>query len=379
MSEKSANLGANPSANLTANPSTNRHLNVAITGGGTGGHLSIARALGIECAKRGFKSIYIGSQSGQDREWFETADIFSQKYFLDSTGVVNKRGFGLVKSLFLQLKAMLKSLKILKKHNIDFVISVGGFSAGGASGAAILGRIPLFIHEQNSIIGTLNKVLSPFAKAVFGSFDLGLKNFVRTAYPINDIFAKTARVRTKVGTILFLGGSQGAVAINDFALQLAPKLIERGIKIIHQCGTKDFERVKNAYNDLVGDCVGFDESAKIHLFAFDKNIVRFIESADLCVSRAGASSLWELAANALPCYFVPYPFAAKNHQFSNALFLRKQGLCEVVEQKNLNAEAFLAYLDSANFAEISANLANLKSKNGAEEILDWILENIKSA
>lgn len=373
MSEKSANLNANPSANCP--------INVAITGGGTGGHLSIARALGIECAKRGFKPIYIGSQSGQDRVWFESSDIFSQKYFLNSTGVVNKRGFGLVKSLFLQLKAVFQSLQILKNHNIDFVISVGGFSAGGASGAAILGRIPLFIHEQNSVIGTLNKALAPFAKAVFGSFELGLKNFVRTAYPINDIFAKTARVREKVGTILFLGGSQGAVAINDFALQLASELLKRNIKIIHQCGAKDFERVKKAYNDLVGDCVGFDESANqnIRLFAFDKNIVRFIESADLCVSRAGASSLWEIVANALPCYFVPYPFATKNHQLYNALFLRKQGLCEVVEQKDLSAKAFLAYLDSANFAEISANLANLKPKNGAEEILDLILARVNRA
>ena len=377
MSEKSTNLATNRPANLNAN----RPLNVAITGGGTGGHLSIARALGVECAKRGFSTIYIGSQSGQDKVWFESTDIFSEKYFLDSTGVVNKRGFGLIKSLFLQLKAVLKAREILKKHRVDFVISVGGFSAGGASGAAILGRIPLFIHEQNSIIGTLNKALAPFAKAVFGSFELKLKNFVRTAYPISDIFAKTARVRENVRVILFLGGSQGAVAINDFALQLAPELLKRNIKIIHQCGAKDFERVKKAYNDLVGDfsAGGVDSKEKIHLFAFDKNIVRFIKSVDLCVSRAGASSLWELVANALPCYFVPYPFAAKNHQLYNALFLCKQGLCEVVEQKDLSVEAFLRYLDSADFAEISANLANLKSKNGAEEILDLILEQLKSA
>lgn len=358
--------------NQSTQSNENRHLNVAITGGGTGGHLSIARALGVECVKRGFKPIYIGSQSGQDKEWFESSDIFSQKYFLDSTGVVNKRGFGLIKSLFLQLKAVSKSREILKKHNIDFVISVGGFSAGGASGAAILGKIPLFIHEQNSVLGTLNKVLAPFAKAVFGSFPLTLKNFVHTAYPINDIFAKTARVREKVSTILFLGGSQGALAINDFALQLAPKLLKRDIKIIHQCGTKDFSRVENAYKHLLG------EAKNITLFTFDKNIAHFIASADLCVSRAGASSLWELVANALPCYFVPYPFAAKNHQFTNALFLHKQGLCEVVEQKNLSTEAFLKYLDSANFAEISENLANLKSKNGAEEILDLILEKLKN-
>lgn len=344
-----------------------KQINLVITGGGTGGHLSIARALGIECKNRGFNAVYIGSTSGQDKVWFESSDIFSHAYFLQSMGVVNKRGLGLLKSLWLQIKAVFRARTILKKHKIDFVISVGGFSAGGASGAAILSKIPLFIHEQNSTIGTLNKVLAPFAKAVFGSFPLNLKNFVRTAYPISEIFSQSARIRNNVGTILFLGGSQGAVAINDFALQLAPELLKRNIKIIHQCGSGDFERVKNAYGALLSQ-------DKITLFAFDKNLSHYIAQADLCVSRAGASSLWELVANCVPCYFVPYPFAAKNHQLTNALFLKQQGLCEVVEQKDLSVSAFLDYLDLADFATISTNLVDFKSQNGAKEILDFIIK-----
>lgn len=351
-------------------------INVAITGGGTGGHLSIARALGIECNKRCFNVVYIGSQSGQDKIWFESSDIFSQKYFLDSTGVVNKRGFGLVKSLFMQIKAIFKARAILKKHKIDFVISVGGFSAGGASGAAILGKIPLFIHEQNSTLGTLNKILSPFARAVFGSFNLNLKNFIHTAYPIDEIFQKTARIRDKINTILFLGGSQGAVAINDFALKLAPELLKRDIKIIHQCGKGDFSRVKSAYDSLALDNSS-NFNKKITLFDFDTNLAHWIQKADFCLSRAGASSLWELVANALPCYFVPYPFAAKNHQFHNATFLKKMGLCEVVLQSDLSVEAFLEYLEGADFAKISTNLANLNAKNGAEEIINIILKELQ--
>ena len=376
--------------------------NIAITGGGTGGHLSIAMALGVECAKRGFNVIYIGSTSGQDKAWFESSDIFSHTYFLQSMGVVNKRGLGLLKSLWLQIKAVFKARAILKNHKIEAVISVGGFSAGGASGAAILSRIPLFIHEQNSTIGTLNKVLVPFAKAVFGSFELDLPNFIRTAYPIDEIFRQTARTRDKIRTILFLGGSQGAVAINDFAISLAPQLLERKIKIIHQCGKGDFERVKKAYSelDLRESCTDskLDSSKdlrksntdsqdsqplkaqfgdKITLFAFDKNLSHYLSKADLCVSRAGASSLWELVANRAPCYFVPYPFAAKNHQLTNALFLKKYGLCEVVEQKDLSVGAFLEYLDSADFAKISANLGDFKSQNGAEEIINLILKKLQ--
>ena len=375
--------------------------NIAITGGGTGGHLSIARALGVECAKRGFNVVYIGSTSGQDKAWFESSDIFSYTYFLQSMGVVNKRGLGLLKSLFLQIKAVFKARAILKNHKIEAVISVGGFSAGGASGAAILVRIPLFIHEQNSTIGTLNKVLAPFAKAVFGSFELNLPNFIRTAYPIDEIFSQTARIRGEIRTILFLGGSQGAVAINDFAISLAPQLLERKIKIIHQCGGGDFERVKRAYCELdlressVASKIDSNKDSrksnadsqdsqplkaqfgdKITLFAFDKNLSQYITKADLCVSRAGASSLWELVANRAPCYFVPYPFAAKNHQLTNALFLKKYGLCEVVEQRDLSVSAFLSYLDSADFATISAKLANLNTQNGAEEIINLILKDL---
>lgn len=342
---------------------------IAITGGGTGGHLSIAKALANECQKRGFHTIYIGSNSGQDRIWFEKSDIFSEKYFLDSTGVVNKRGFGLLVAVWLQFKAIFKSRKILKNHNIDFVISVGGFSAGGGSMAAILCGIPLFIHEQNSVSGTLNRLLTPFARAIFGSFPLKAKNFIQTAYPINEIYHQNARIRQKVEVVLFLGGSQGALAINDFALQLAGDLLKRNIKIIHQCGKNDLNRMQNAYKNLIKD-------DNIILFDFSKNLHHWIQKADFCVARAGASSLWELCANALPCYFVPYPYAAKNHQYHNAMFLKKQHLCKVTPQKDFNKNAFLQYLDSINIKENSTNLAKLPHKNGACEIMEIILQKI---
>lgn len=340
---------------------------IAITGGGTGGHLSIAKALAIECKKRGFITIYIGSTSGQDRIWFENSPIFSEKYFLDSTGVVNKRGFGLVKSVWLQLRAIIKSRKILKKHKVNCVISVGGFSAGGGSMAAILCRIPLFIHEQNSVFGTLNKILSPFARAIFGSFAMSAKNFIQTAYPIDEIYHQNARIRQKVECILFLGGSQGAVAINDFALKVAPDLSKRNIKIIHQCGKRDLPRLQEAYKDY-GNVILFDFSTELFLW---------IQKADFCVTRAGASSLWEMCANYLPCYFVPYPYAAKNHQYHNAMFLKKRNLCEVVEQRDLDKEAFLAYLDSTNIAEMSGNLARLGYQNGSKEIMDLVIKELK--
>ncbi len=196
----------------------------AITGGGTGGHLAIAKALGEALQDEGKEAIYIGSTLGQDKAWFEHSSLFKQCYFLPSVGVVNKSGLAKLKALFIQSQCVLQAHKILKIHQVQCVISVGGFSAGGASIASVLCRIPLFIHEQNAIKGKLNAILTPFAKAIFGSFKADSKHFIRTSYPVRDEFFTSARVRTHIENLLFLGGSQGAKGINDFALQIASKL-----------------------------------------------------------------------------------------------------------------------------------------------------------
>lgn len=353
-------------------------MNVVITGGGTGGHLSIAKSLCLELKSRDFKVFYIGSTSGQDKLWFKDSNIFDKCYFLNTTGVVNKKGLFILKSLYLQFLAILESRKIFKKHNIDFVLSVGGFSAGGAGMASIIYRIPLFIHEQNAIMGKLNKILSPFAKAVFGSFDIKLKNFIQTSYPINNDFFVKSRIRKKIQVILFLGGSQGAKAINTFALSIAKELKNRNIKIIHQCGKVDFSNVKNKYENLGFICdnlgeMGLNDPSNVDLFDFSKDLSSKLSNADFCISRAGASSIWELCANNLPSCFVPYPFAAKNHQYFNALFLKNRNLCEIMLQENLNKDNFFKYLDSINLEELSIKLIQTISKEGSREIIDKVL------
>lgn len=357
-------------------------MNVVITGGGTGGHLSIAKALGIACKNRGFNIYYIGSTSGQDKLWFENSDIFKETYFLDSTGVVNKKGLARFYSLYLQLKAVFSSIKILKKNKVDVVISVGGFSAGGASFASVICNIPFFIHEQNSILGTLNKILSPFAKAKFCSFKLD--GFINTSYPINYDFFKYARNRDTLKTILFIGGSQGAYAINSFALDLSSELLNRGINIVHQCGKLDFNRIYDGYKNIdfidikhIGDSIKFihKNGSEVLLFSFDKNLIEHIKKADFCVSRCGASSLWELCANRLPSYFIPYPYAAKNHQYFNALFLGD--LCKIASQDNLNKDDFFNYIDSLDLYMASENLKNIISPNGVDEIIDVIISKLK--
>jgi len=293
-------------------------MKICITGGGTGGHLMIAQALVEAAVIQGHEVVFIGSTHGQDRKYFASHSSFSYVYFLETTGVVNQKGIAKLQALFKIFKAFLKSRKILKKHKIQATYSVGGFSAAPASFATLSRLIPLFIHEQNAVEGRLNSLLKPYAKRFISAYD---KNSPIQGYPVKEVFYNKARQRTELKSIIFLGGSHGAKAINDLALGVAYKLQKLGIKIIHQAGETDFERVKKEYEDM---------GVEVELYGFTKELDSLITHADLAISRAGASTLWELTANGLPALYVPYPYAAADHQFHNAAFIveNELGWCE---------------------------------------------------
>jgi UDP-N-acetylglucosamine--N-acetylmuramyl-(pentapeptide) pyrophosphoryl-undecaprenol N-acetylglucosamine transferase len=332
-----------------------------ITGGGTGGHLAIARALQEALITRGHEALFIGSTSGQDRMWFEEHSGFSHAYFLATTGVVNRKGWGRVAALWRIFKAFLQARRILKRHEADAVISVGGFSAAPASLAALSRGVPLFIHEQNAVSGRLNRLLKPFAKRFFSSYDAASP--IRD-YPVSGELFERARLRHSVETVIFLGGSQGAAFINDLALSAAPRLRERGIAIIHQCGERDYERVKGAYAEL---------GIEAELYGFTKELPALLERSDLAVSRAGASTLWELCASGIPALYIPYPHAAADHQYHNARFLVEQGLAWCERQGEGVEGLFLSLLDEP-LEERSRALMELCRPEGAEHMIQIIEE-----
>lgn len=289
-------------------------MKLCITGGGTGGHLMIAEALVEAAVVDGHEVIFIGSTHGQDRRYFEGRSAFSHVYFLETSGVVNQKGFKKLKALYKIFLAFLQARRLLKEHGVQATYSVGGFSAAPASFASLSRFIPLFIHEQNAVAGRLNSLLKPFAKSFVSAYDTSSPI---SGYPVKELFFENARVRESLKTIIFLGGSHGAKAINDLALSLAPHLQKMGIKIIHQAGDLDYERVKEEYEKL---------GISVELYGFTQNMPSLIAEADFAVSRAGASTLWELTANGCPALYVPYPYAAADHQYHNAAFIVKNSL-----------------------------------------------------
>ena len=339
-------------------------MSIIMTGGGTGGHLAIIKAVKEAMVGQGVPSptdglVYIGSTQGQDKQWFAEDEDFTHRYFFETRGVVNQSKLGKVKSLWMLFKAFLQARKLLKKHEAKVVFSVGGFSSAATAFAAKSMGIPLVIHEQNAALGSLNRVLQKHATAFLSSY---LSQSPIQAYPIKQVFFDKARIRERVETMIFLGGSQGAVAINTLALELAPTLRDRGIRIIHQAGERNIDSVKAAYAEL---------GIEAEVFGFTTRLADFMAEADFAIARAGASTLWELSATALPTLFIPYPYAASDHQYYNAQFLVEKDLAWLMREDAIEAEQVIALLDE-DLGSRSRGLREIIAEDGAQQIADLL-------
>ncbi len=334
-------------------------MSIIMTGGGTGGHLTIIKA--VKEYLRDEELIYIGSLQGQDKKWFGEDDDFSAKYFLPTRGVVNQGAFGKIKSLWLVLKATITSIKILRKYRAKVVFSVGGFSSAPTAFASKILRIPLIIHEQNASIGSLNRLLKPYAHTFISSY---LDESPIKAYPIKEIFFQNAHIRKEVKTIIFLGGSQGAKAINSLALDLACELQKRGIEIIHQAGEKNIDEVKKAYAKL---------GVEAEVFGFTTKLDWYMNRGDLAIARSGASTLWELSASALPTLFIPYPYASSDHQYYNAQFLVERDLAWVMRENEIDIDKILLLLDD-DLSKMSQGLRDIIKRGGSQEIANTLTQ-----
>lgn len=333
--------------------------NIVITGGGTGGHLAVANAFKNECNLLDIEPLYIGSENGQERDWFVDDSGFIDKIFFNTHGVVNKKGIKKLTSLYEILKNGKLAKELFEKHNIDKVISVGGYSAAPAALATVSSNQKLYIHEQNAHVGSLNRLLKPFAKYFYSSYH----ESPVMDYPIDRTFFDRYRHRKDIKTIIFLGGSQGAVAINNIALNLAKELLSRDIKIIHQCGKYDYDRVSMEYKK---------SSLDVELIDFSKNIIDIMDRADFAIARAGASTVWELTALGLPALFIPYPYAAGDHQYYNAKFLYDKKLAYVSRESSFEQRLLFDLLER-DVSQMSSGLKEMIKPDGAKRIVEHIL------
>jgi UDP-N-acetylglucosamine--N-acetylmuramyl-(pentapeptide) pyrophosphoryl-undecaprenol N-acetylglucosamine transferase len=225
------------------------------------------------------------------------------------------------------------------------VFGVGGYSSGPACLAAKIMKVPTAVHEQNSFPGLTNRLLCRIVDKVFISFEESRKNFpvgkiLMTGNPVRrELLERKPPKKKNKGrfTVLVLGGSQGAVAINRAFLEALGLLKERNIElyIIHQTGRQDVEYVKEQYEKR-----GFKGDVE----AFIDDIGEAYDAAHIIIGRAGASTISELAAIGKPSILIPYPYAANGHQEYNARILGMAGGAEILLQNEMTGERIVELL-----------------------------------
>ncbi|MBW2407008.1 MAG: undecaprenyldiphospho-muramoylpentapeptide beta-N-acetylglucosaminyltransferase [Deltaproteobacteria bacterium] len=320
-------------------------LRVVIAGGGTGGHLFPGIAIAQEfLAKNGENSVlFVGSGKP-----FEISILSETGFAHKRITAVGFKGRGVwnqLVSISKVPKGIIESMFILRGFKPHIVVGVGGYAAGPlVMGAWLLG-IKIVLHEQNILPGITNRILSCVADRIYVSFAETKMNVAPskirfTGNPVRKEIVQCAETlknthimpskKERKFTILILGGSQGAHSINMALLEALEYLENReNIFFVHQTGSQDEKQVRRRYNER-----GIENDTR----AFFKDMARQYQNADLIICRAGATTVAEIKAIGKGVIFIPFPFAADNHQVLNARSLEKTGAAEMILEKDLSGK-----------------------------------------
>jgi UDP-N-acetylglucosamine--N-acetylmuramyl-(pentapeptide) pyrophosphoryl-undecaprenol N-acetylglucosamine transferase len=354
-----------------------------IAGGGTGGHLfpgvAIAEELRAMDATAEIK--FVGTRRGIEARVLP--DLGWPLDFIEVSGLKTVGALGMLRGLLRLPRALWQARAIVRAFRPDAVIGVGGYASGPVVLAARLAGVPTAICEQNSIPGLTNKWLGKLARTVFLSFDeskrfFRAKKIVMSGNPVRrGMVQKLLAARMASATltkdnepvnVLVVGGSQGAVAVNELASQALATLAKAApLKIVHQAGEKDLAATIARYEraGVAADCR-----------AFIKDMASEYERADLVVGRAGATTVAELAIAGKPAVLIPFPFAADNHQERNAREMAARGAALMFRQAELTVDKLADALrpllaDPARRAAMASAMRELAKPDAAATIARW--------
>lgn len=343
------------------------HNNIIISGGGTGGHLFASLSFAEYTKQIGYNPVIIGSVWGIENKILPKTEF--EYFLLNTKGFANKKISQRIDSACKFFKATLESVSIIRKIKPLFVVGFGGYTTVPVITAAKLTRHKRAILEQNSIPGKANRLLSHISDAVFVNFQqtksyFNHKKVFFTGNPTrNNIYIEHRTFQDKKLTIGIIGGSRGAKSINDAMAEFA-QISDKNIRIIHQTGEEDKERIKQIYKDTHPDW---------EVYSFIDNMEKFYKKIDFIICRAGAGTLSEIACAALGSVLVPYPYAIYNHQYENALIFEKQGASIIVEDKNLSGkliESIVSSLSIGKLKMLSDNAKILCKRDSCEKMVD---------
>lgn len=353
---------------------------VWIACGGTGGHLFPGMAVADELVIRGCDVTLLVSPKEVDQQAVKT---------VHGMGVATLPAIGLTRGRMFQFckgfrRSYAEARKLLGERPAQAVLGMGGFTAAPPILAAKACGAATFLHESNTIPGRANRWLAHVVHQAFVGFPsaanrLHHTNVLTTGTPVRPQFEPSdpGSARMALGlepnrpVLLIMGGSQGASGINDLVLRALPIL--RGevpdAQYLHLTGADDFERMRGAYAE---------QGVKAVVRPFLSEMEIALAAATVAISRAGASSLAELAAMRVPAILIPYPTATDNHQYFNARALVDVGAARLLEQKSASGEKLAALASNLLRDEqarkmISDGLVRWHSPHAAELIAGKML------
>lgn len=323
---------------------------IVLSGGGTGGHiypaLSVAEQLVDDEAVEAI--LYIGARGHLEERIARERGL--DFVGLSVSGMPRKLSPAFLGWTAQTLKAVFAARKVLSEFKPTAVLGTGGYASAPPLVAAMMLGVPFAVHEPDAHPGLVNRLFSSRANLVSCGMDggkarLGAENpkVVVNGNPIRKGFVSAMQrdaacavlgLNPAMKTLVVTGGSQGARAINESLTSALPRLLELEphVAIVHQAGERNISEVKESLSPDVLN------HPRYHLRPYFDDLSVAYAACDLVVSRAGAMTIAELAATGAPAVFIPFPFAAANHQMHNARALESKGACVVIPQDELTPE-----------------------------------------
>lgn len=359
-------------------------MKVIFAGGGTGGHLMAGLSIAQEISSRfpGAHIIFFGTnKKGESGYIGKSSYEFKQIEACKLTSFIRLPLF-----VFVSLIGIIHSMINIVRIKPDIIVGLGGYGSALPVVAAYVVGVPIVLIEQNVIPGRANLIMSRWADAILCHWESTKNRFKKagsisvTGIPIRNgiVGNETEVVKNPFGlasqgkTLLVMGGSQGARAINKVLLQSIPKLkaLIPGLQIIHLTGKEGYKEAKDAYDNL---------GISSFVSEFSSEIGIAYRLADLVICRAGANTIAEISAVGIPAILIPYPYATDNHQYWNAYELARIGGAVIIKQDELKPERLTELVSDLLLND--EKLDNMKKINrglskpfAAEKVVDKICQ-----
>ncbi|GAA5094694.1 undecaprenyldiphospho-muramoylpentapeptide beta-N-acetylglucosaminyltransferase [Bartonella acomydis] len=320
---------------------------IVLVAGGTGGHLFPAEALAVELRQRGYDVHLATDERAQCYvRCFDKEHI----HIISSATFTRRHPFALIKTLWILLRGMGQSLTLIYKLRPVLVGGFGGYPSFPPLVAAALMRRVTFIHEQNAVMGRANRLLARFVHAIAGGLLSQNNRYAHkiflTGNPVREAVLKAANIPYHPSTsdepfhFLVFGGSQGASAFSQIvpeAIALLDDEVRKRLRIVQQV-RGEAEELMKTYHQM---------GVQAEVASFFDDMAERMAWSHFILSRAGASSVCEIAVIGRPALLIPYPHALDHDQAENAALLAREGGAQIVSEKDLNAQKLAALLTQA--------------------------------